>query len=167
MSKFNLEVRALDKLTGNVYEVRKDELSKFINYYNEKIEELKVCQEQKQKLMKSNSDINERNLFLETENRRMKDYIKRLENSQVLDAEIGKDSVVAKQDKIIKELEKNNEKLLKKFELMEKLYLEKINELMGNVSEKSIEKTIKESIKNTLEELLNYPETEFNFEIKG
>jgi len=167
MSKFNLEVRALDKLTGNVYEVRKDELSKFINYYNEKIEELEECKSQKQDLMKSKSDINEKNLFLETENRRMKDYIKRLENSQVLDSEIGKNSVVSKQDKIIKELEKNNEKLLKKIKAMEELYLEKISELMGNVSKKSIEKTIKDSVKNTLEELLNYPETEFNFEIKG
>jgi len=168
MSKFNLEVRALDRLTGNVYEVRKDELSKFINYYNEQVEEINECKKQKQDLMKSISDMNEENMFLKKENEKMKEYIRRLENTKVLDAELGKDSVVSKQDKIIKELEKNNEMLLKKFESMEKLYLEKISELMGkNISVKSIEKTIKESIEKTLDELLNTPETDFNFDIKG
>lgn len=141
MAKFNLTPSTFDKLKGNTILVKKDELGNFADFCKEKI--------------KREEELEQRVKELEEENQKLKRQL----NKQILDEEVGRDSVLVKLEKENQVLKKQLFELQDKFQTMESLYLKKIEELMNeeqfnsNEIKRIMSNTVKEAIKKEFEKL--------------
>lgn len=162
MAKFNLTPNTLDKIKGNTILVKKDELEKFAKYATELRDKLEVSEIKVEQFKEQfKKQFQERIEELEKEN---KDLKKKL-NQKILDEEIGKESIASKLDKENKKLKENLNSLEKKYERMEKIYLEKIKELLDN-NNISLKNEVSKEIKDIKEILKNELRAELKNEFK-
>ena len=146
MALFDLNPTTLDKMRGNTLIVKKDELEKFVEYTKDLKDKCKNLEEDNNKLIKQNKEL------------------KRKLNQKILDLEVGKDSKLSKTEKENTELKNRVQELENKYNNMEKMYLEKIKELL-NETDKSITKTIKNSIREEFQNLEKPTGTGFEIRI--
>ena len=154
--KFYITPSMIDKLKGNVLEVKKSELDRLAETFK--------------KIVKENEDLTKKCEDLEKENRNLK----KESNDKILSNEIGYGKLAAKIENENNILKSKIDSLQKVITTMEKLYLDEIKDLkmklksnnLGNIKAEirnEIEVGIKESIKKLSEESIEVGE---NFDIE-
>jgi len=152
--KFNLKPTSLDKLKGNIVNVKYSGLKEFAKVF--------------EKISEENIELKEKLEILEKENQELK---RRL-NKEILSEELGPDSEIVKMEKENKTLKEKLDNIQKSFKVMEKLYLSEIKDLKETLL--SVKKECKENngiskiIKSTIREefdKLNEPVKDCDFEI--
>jgi predicted nuclease with TOPRIM domain len=133
--QFKLTPTTLDKLKGNVVQVKLSELNKFADTFKEIVEE--------------NDKLKEVIEQLETE----KENLNKELNQKILNSEIGTNNYVSKIENENEELKDKIDRLTASFKAMETLYLEEIKKLSQKVDNTNISKVIKDTLKSEFEKL--------------